>query len=84
MFSSIFKVVIYQRTHRDMPGQNCTFRRQIADFCQICPMPTKIETSRDVVFVDGIYLAKKAYILICFNDVHLLGWYLCRSEQFHS
>ncbi len=47
-----------------MPGQGHTFRRQIADFWQIWPMPPKIETSRDVVFVDGIYLAKKACILI--------------------
>lgn len=50
-----------------MPGQGRTFRRQIADFWQIWPMPPKIETSRDVVFVDGIYLAKKACILICYD-----------------
>ena len=48
-----------KETQQDMPGQGRTFRRQIADFWQIWPMPPKIETSRDVVFVDGIYLAKK-------------------------
>ncbi len=51
-----------KETQQDMPGQGRTFRRQIADFWQIWPMPPKIETSRDVVFVDGIYLAKKACI----------------------
>ena len=56
-----------------MPGQGRTFRRQIADFWQIWPMPPKIETSRDVVFVDGIYLAKKACILICYDGEHVLG-----------
>ena len=57
-----------------MPGQGRTFRRQIADFWQIWPMPPKIETSRDVVFVDGIYLAKKACILICYDGEYVLGW----------
>ena len=67
-----------------MPGHGRTFRRQIADFWQIWPMPPKIETSRDVVFVDGIYLAKKACVLICYDGEHVLGWYLCRSEQSRS
>lgn len=48
------------------------------------PMPPKIETPRDVVFVDGIYLAKKVCILICYDGEHVLGWYLCRSEQSRS
>lgn len=56
-----------------MPGQGRTFRRQIANFWQIWPMPPKIETSRDVVFVDGIYLAKKACILICYDGEYVLG-----------
>lgn len=47
-------------------------------------MPPKIEIPRDVVFVDGIYLAKKACILICFDGEHVLGWYLRRSEQVRS
>ena len=47
-------------------------------------MPPKIETSRDVVFVDGIYLAKKTCILICYDGEYVLGWYLCRLEQFRS
>ena len=73
-----------KETQQDMPGQGRTFRRQIADFWQIWPMPPKIETSRDVVFVDGIYLAKKACILICYDGEYVLGWYLCRSEQSRS
>ena len=45
-------------------------------------MPPKIKTQREVVFVDGIYLTKKACILICYDDEHVLGrYYLCRSEQ---
>lgn len=62
-----------KETQQDMPGQGRTFRRQIADFWKIWPMPPKIETPRDVVFVDGIYLAKKACILICYDGEHVLG-----------
>lgn len=56
-----------------MPGQSHSFRRRIDDFGQIWPMLSKIETLRDVVFVDSIYLAKKAYILICYDGEHVLG-----------
>lgn len=35
----------------------------------------------DVVYVDGIYLSRKACILICCDDKHVLGWYLCRYEN---
>lgn len=42
---------------------------------------TKVESSSSVVFVDGIYLAKNACILICCNETHVLGWYVCRYEH---
>jgi len=38
----------------------------------------KIEVSSTVVFVDGIYLAKNDYILICCNKQYVLVWYVCR------
>ena len=44
-------------------------------------MPPKVEERRDIVYVDGIYLGKKACILICCDDEHVLGWYLCRYEH---
>ena len=59
---------ISKETQQDIPGQGRTFRRQIADFWEIWPMPPKIETPRDVVFVDGIYLAKKACISYAANS----------------
>lgn len=34
-----------------------------------------------VVYVDGIYLSRKACILICCNERYVLGWYLCRYEN---
>lgn len=43
-------------------------------------MPPKVEDSRDVLYLDGIYLGRKACILICCDDKYVLGWYLCRYE----
>lgn len=34
-----------------------------------------------MVYVDGIYLSRKACILICCDDKYVLGWYLCRYEN---
>ena len=64
-----------------MPGEGRTFRRKTAKFWNIWPMPPKIEESRDVLYLDGIYLGRKACILICCDDQNVLGWYLCRYEH---
>lgn len=70
-----------KESQEDMPGEGRTFRRNTAKFWDIWPMPPKIEESRDVLFLDGIYLARKACILICCDDKNVLGWYLCRYEH---
>lgn len=44
-------------------------------------MPSLIESKENIVYVDRIYLARKTCILICCNDRHVLGWYLCRYEH---
>lgn len=64
-----------------MPGEGRTFRRRTAKFWKIWPMPPKIEESRNVLFFDGIYLGRKACILICCDEKNVLGWYLCRYEH---
>ena len=58
-----------------------SFRRKTSRFWDIWPLPPLIETACDVVYVDGIYLGRKVCILICCNDEHVLGWYLCRYEH---
>ena len=65
----------------DMPGEGRTFRRKTAKFWDIWPLPPKVEETKDVLFLDGIYLGRKACILICCDDKHVLGWYLCRYEH---
>ena len=70
-----------RQTQREMPGEGRTFRRKTARFWDIWPMPPKIESKRDVVYVDGIYMGRKACVLICCDDENVLGWYLCRYEH---
>ena len=70
-----------KETQSSMPGRGRTFRRKTSRFWDIWPLPPLIESARDVVYVDGIYLGRKACILICCDDEHVLGWYLCRYEH---
>ena len=70
-----------KKTQKEMPGEGRTFRRKTSEFWKVWPMPPKVEEKRDVVYVDGIYLGRKACILICCDDEHVLGWYLCREEH---
>ena len=70
-----------KQTQAEMPGQGRTFRRKTSKFWEIWAMPPKIEDSKDVVFVDGIYIARKACVLICCDKKNVLGWYLCRYEH---
>ena len=44
-------------------------------------MSPKIEESKDVLYLDGIYLSRKSCILICCDKDYVLGWYLCRYEH---
>ena len=64
-----------------MPGEGRTFRRKTAKFWDIWPMPPKVEKVEDVLFLDGIYLGRKACVLICCSEKYVLGWYLCRYEH---
>lgn len=64
-----------------MSGEGRSFRRKTAKFWNIWAMPPKIAETRDVVFLDGIYLSRKACVLICCDEKHVLGWYLCRYEH---
>ena len=75
------KWLFSRQTQREMPGEGRTFRRKTARFWDIWPMPPKIESKRDVVYVDGIYMGRKACVLICCDDENVLGWYLCRYEH---
>ena len=70
-----------RQSQREMPGEGRTFRRKTSVFWDIWPLPPKVEEPKDVLYVDGIYLSRKACVLICCDEEHVLGWYLCRQEH---
>ena len=70
-----------KESQKNMVGEGRTFRRKTSRFWDIWPMPPVVETAHDVLFVDGIYLGKKACVLICCDEKYVLGWYLCRYEH---
>jgi len=70
-----------KQTQKELPGEGRTFRRHTAQFWNLWPMPPKDEEKRDVLYVDGIHLGRKACILICCDEKNVLGWYLCRDEH---
>ena len=80
-FKTFLDWLFSKKTQKEMPGEGRTFRRKTSSFWNIWPMPPKIEEPRGVVYVDGIYIARKACILICCDDNNVLGWYLCRDEH---
>ena len=78
---TFLKWLFSKQIQKEMPGEGRTFRRKMSKFWEIWPLPPKIEEPKDIVYVDGIYLARKACVLICCDDEHVLGWYLCRYEH---
>lgn len=70
-----------KQSQKEMPGEGRSFRRKTSQFWNIWPLPPRIEDARDVVYIDGLYIGRKACILICCDEKHVLGWYLCRYEN---
>ena len=62
-----------------MAGEGRSFRRKTSQFWELWPLPPKVESSSSVIFVDGIYLARNACILICCNETHILGMFVDMS-----
>lgn len=65
----------------DMPGAGRSFRRRTSRFWELWPLPPIVDEIHHVIHVDGIYLGRKAVVLIARNETHVLGWYLARSEN---
>ena len=80
-FHQFINWLLSGKTQDEMPKSSRTFRRNTAQFWEIWPMPPKVEEHRDIVFVDGIYLGRKVCVLICCDETHVLGWYVCRYEH---
>lgn len=65
----------------DMPGAGRSFRRSSEDFWRIWPIAPVCDEIHHVVHVDGIWLGRKAVMLIACTKDHVVGWHLARSES---
>lgn len=65
----------------DMPGAGRSFRRSSEDFWRIWPIAPACDEIHHVVHVDGIWLGRKAVMLIACTKDHVVGWHLARSES---
>jgi hypothetical protein len=73
--------LLSKQRQADMPGGGRTFRRRTAEFWRIWPLPPVAGEACRVVFVDGIWLARNAVVLVARSEEHVLGWYVARSEN---
>jgi hypothetical protein len=73
--------LLTKRRQADMPGGGRTFRRRTAEFWRVWPLPPVTGEVCRVVFVDGLYLGRKACVLIARSEEFVLGWYVARSES---
>lgn len=57
-----------------------TFERRAERFWALWPLPERTGEVHDVVFVDGLYVARKLVVLIACTHEHVLAWHLAESE----
>lgn len=65
----------------DMPGAGRSFRRSSESLWRIWPVAPVCDEVCHVVHVDGIWLGRKAVMLIACTTDCVVGWHLARSEN---
>ena len=64
----------------DLGTSRTTFWRKTAWIWRIWPIAPATGELHDVVFLDGIWLRRKAVVLVAVAGGHVVGWHLARSE----
>ena len=64
----------------DLKVSRTTFWRKTAWIWRIWPIAPFTGEVHDVVFLDGIWLRRKAVVLIAVADGHVVAWHLARTE----
>lgn len=63
-----------------MSTSRSTFWRKTAWVWSLWPIAPVTGEVHDVVFLDGIWLRKKAVVLVAVADGHVVGWHLAQTE----
>ena len=64
----------------DLKTSRATFWRKTAWVWRIWPIAPFTGELHDVVFLDGIWLRRKAVVLIAVANCHVVGWHLAQTE----
>lgn len=73
--------LLSNRTIKDLPYSRTTFWRRTAEFWRIWPIAPYTGEVHDVVFLDGIWIARDMVVLIACTKKNVLAWHLARSES---
>lgn len=72
--------LLSRRTQADMGRSRATFKRMTSEFWGIWPIARATGEVCDVVHLDGIWLGRRAVVLVARSPEHVLAWQLARSE----
>lgn len=70
-----------KRSQSELPFKPRTFRAKTARFWRLWPIVPICDEVHHVVFMDGIWLAKKCVVLIACTNDFVIGCHLARSEN---
>ena len=73
-----------KNSQRELTQNERSFRRHTKWVWDYWLLPPIVEETHDVVFLDGIYLARNCVVLIAMTREHVLGWYVARRESVNS
>ena len=81
LLKSFLKWLFSKDTTSELKASRSTFWRKTSWVWHIWPIAPFTGEIHDVVFLDGIWLRRKAVILIAVANGHVIGWHLARSEN---
>lgn len=80
LLALFLKWLLSKRRQSEMGVPDRTFRHLTSGFWSIWPIAPVCDEVHHVVHVDGIWLGRKAVILIAATKDCVIGWHLARSE----
>lgn len=80
LFKLFLDWLLSKKRQHEMGMPARTFRRLTSSFWSIWPVAPYCDEIHHVIHVDGIWLGRKAVVLIACTENYMVGWHLARSE----
>lgn len=72
--------LLSKKTLQELSVSQPTFWRRTSEFWKLWPVAPYTGEACDVVFLDGIWIARRIVVLIASTRGHVLAWHLAQSE----